>query len=74
MQVAIGEPLDKSGQSRHIRVERTRSCLTKDYVKKVTTPWGYIGQILALSLPVKHLFDTPGRKRTLDSLIYEPIC
>jgi hypothetical protein len=56
MIVAIGEPLDKSGQSRHIRVERARLSLTKDYVKKVTTPCGYIGQILALSLPVKHLY------------------
>ncbi len=55
MQVAIGEPLDKYGQSRHIRVERARLSLTKDCVKKVATPCGYMGQILALSLPVKHL-------------------
>jgi len=41
MQVAIGEPLDKSGESRHIRVERARLSLTKDYLKKVTTPCGY---------------------------------
>ena len=56
MQVAIGEPLDKSGQSRHIFVEKTRLSLTKDYVEKVTTPCGYIGQTPALSLPVKHLY------------------
>jgi len=43
MQVAIGEPLDKSGQSRHIPVERSRLSLTKDYVKKVTTLCGYMG-------------------------------